>query len=44
MKYYNSTTPPDYELKNVDASIYLYHAAFDNFITEQVRKIRINKI
>ncbi|KAL7041840.1 hypothetical protein ACKWTF_000922 [Chironomus riparius] len=42
MKFYNSTTPPDYELKNIEAPIYLYHAAFDNFITKELSSSRSN--
>jgi hypothetical protein len=38
MRHYNSTEPPDYKLSNIVTPINLYHAAFDNFITEEVSK------
>lgn len=36
--YYNSTTPKEYNLKNVRVPVYLYHAAYDNLVTEEVNE------
>lgn len=34
--HYGSSTPPQYDLKNVTASIYLYHAAEDLLVPRSV--------
>ena len=36
-KYYNSSTPPDYQLSNVKAAIYIYLGTEDLLIGQLVR-------
>jgi hypothetical protein len=38
LMYYNSVTPPAYNLKNVIAPMFLYHASADLFTSIKVRK------
>jgi hypothetical protein len=40
VEYYNSTTPPEYELQNIKAPIYLYHGAEDLLISRLVRRMK----
>lgn len=39
--HYNSSTPPEYNLKNVVAPIYLYHAAQDLLVPESVNFLNV---
>jgi hypothetical protein len=36
-KYYNSSTPPEYQLSNVNAAMYIYHGTEDFLIGKLVR-------
>lgn len=40
--YYNSITPREYELYRVTAPLYLYHAAYDNLVTEEVNNYQLS--
>lgn len=39
---YKSATPREYDLKKVTASIYFYHAANDNLVTEEVNNLQLS--
>ena len=43
LKHYNSTTPPEYQLSNVKAAMYLYHGTEDLLIGKLVRIAKMNK-
>ena len=44
MKYYNTTTPPEYNIQSIKAPIYLYHANEDALASKTVRFLRNNSI
>lgn len=37
MEYYNSTSPPDYDVTKIVAPVYLYHAVEDLLVSRTVR-------
>lgn len=42
--FYNSVTPPEYNLKNVVAPIFLYHAAADLFTSIKVNELMMSSL
>lgn len=42
--HYNSSTPPEYQLSNVKAAMYLYHGTEDLLIAKMVRIVIENRM